>query len=397
MVRTHLHAKIDWFRQRWYPLRWFYGSMFTSSAGRSGYAFACAWFLVVSDEGNPAVAVFFAIISVTELLTSPIAGWITDRFDRRRVFVIAELFRFAAVIVLATALAFYDIRWMIWISAIPFAVCDRVALTASQAMIPSVNKHFSPGTANSLCFFFMQAGGLVAAIAIGLLLHTSTICITFHVIAIAFILSAASMCLIVRDRAGFSSCRGHCGTRFVLKLDTQLLRLIALYALLYGGGVLVSILGPGYVLNELRGNSVDFGELESAWSAGSILGAILLIPLARMARAPALQTVIFMLTALTFGALKFMTLPWVLAVFALAGTLYNLGRVAIEGTLQDVVPGETLGRAKSVLHCAGVSIGLILFGLVSSLDDGVEPSTMFLAFAALLLAAATALAAFGRR
>jgi hypothetical protein len=49
-----------------------------------------------------------------------------------------------------------------------------------------------------------------------------------------------------------------------------------------------------------------------------------------------------------------------------------------------------------VLHCAGVSIGLILFGLVSSLDDGVEPSTVFIAFAALLLATAMVLAAFGR-
>lgn len=145
---------------------WFLASTFASAIGRNGYHIACAWVLIVSGQGSAAVAGFFTIISLTELVTSPLAGWLADRFDRRILYVIAETVRVVAAIVLGAVLMVTSVLWAIGLSAVLFATCDRIALTASQSMIPSISARLSLATANSMTFFLMQSGSLAAAVLV---------------------------------------------------------------------------------------------------------------------------------------------------------------------------------------------------------------------------------------
>ncbi|EHS52932.1 putative transporter protein [Rhizobium sp. PDO1-076] len=186
----------------------------------------------------------------------------------------------------------------------------------------------------------------------------------------------------------------HCGAgsiRSKLHVDARLVYLGAVYAFLFTGGMLVSVVGPGFVLEELRGDAVDFGQLESAWSAGSILGVLLLMPLVRVVKICVLQLVALALTAMFFALLKVLDLPLVLVAFAILGVLYNLGRVGVEVMLQSTVPGPALGRAKGAVHCVGVLLGLVLFGIIAAVADDIPPSTIFLTFAAILAAGAIVL------
>jgi hypothetical protein len=371
--------------------RWFLSCTFISSVGRNGYAVACAWILVRSEAGSAAVATFVAIISLTELLVSPVAGWVCDRCSRRFVFIAADVAR----AFIAGMLILSDQMWVIWLSAMLFASCDRIALTSSQAMIPSVCLHLTPGTANSISFFSMQAGGLVAAALVGILLHGFSAMATFAAIGAAFVISACSMLLVANDN---SHCRsGGSETSSLLKMNARFIHLGANFALLYGGGVLVSILGAGFVLDEMSGTALDFGQLESAWSAGSIIGVVLLIPVAGYAKRPVLLSIILGLIAVLFASLKLSTLPWTLATFAALGALYNLGRVAIEVTLQATIPHSALGRAKGIFHCAGVSVGLMLFGVVSLSSGRLQASTVFLLYAGVMVASTAILAAMRPR
>lgn len=150
--------------------------------------------------------------------------------------------------------------------------------------------------------------------------------------------------------------------------------------------MLVSVIGPSFVFVELKGDAIDFGQLEGAWSAGSIMGTLLLIPMLRAARITILQLAILALTAVSFALLKALDIPWTLLIFAVLGALYNLGRVGIEVMLQSSVPQTALGRAKGALHSVGVLLGVVLFGVVAAVGDEVEPSTLFLAFAFILAA-----------
>nr|WP_246200715.1 MFS transporter [Shinella kummerowiae] len=361
---------------------WFLASTFASAVGRNGYHIACAWVLIASGHGSGAVAGFFAIISLVELVTSPAAGWLADRFDRRNLYVIAETMRVVAAAALGTVLMATDVVWAIWLSAVLFATCDRVALTASQSMIPSISAKFSLATANSMTFFLMQSGSLVAAGIVGVLLHASTAMVTFGAISIGFALSAIIMRVV---RHGKNPAEGAEDARpSSLVIDFQFLCLGAIYALLYTGGMLVSVIGPSFVFDEHGGNAIDFGQLESSWSAGSVLGALLLIPLVHAARVPALQFAILGLSAMSFALLKALDPPFTLIAFATLGTLYNLGRVALEVMIQSSVSSATLGRAKGVLHSVGVLLGVVLFAVVSVVADDVPPSSLFLAYGVIL-------------
>ncbi|MEI9406454.1 hypothetical protein [Mesorhizobium argentiipisi] len=75
-------------------------------------------------------------------------------------------------------------------------------------------------------------------------------------------------------------------------MGRHLLRLFAAYALLYGGAVLVTVIGSSFVFEEQQGTAADFGYLEAAWSAGSVIGAAVLVRLTeiRSARLPGCST-----------------------------------------------------------------------------------------------------------
>lgn len=338
----------------------------------------------MSGHGSPAVAAFFAIVSIAELIASPIAGWMSDRYDRRVLYVTADTVRFAGASAFAVMLIKNDSHWAIWLSAILFATADRIALTTSQCMIPSVGIRFSLATANSIVFFLMQSGSLCAASLTGFLLHASPPTNTFAAMGVAFALSTFCMLFVRQEQAPQHSLAEP--TRSRLHVDVRLVFLGAVYAFLYTGGMLVSVVGPSFVFEELRGNAIDFGRLESAWSAGSILGVLLLIPLIRTAKICVLQRVILALTALFFALLKVLDLPFIFVAFAILGVLYNLGRVGVEVMLQSTVPAPALGRAKGVVHCVGVLLGLILFGIIAAVADDIPPSAIFLTFAVTLAA-----------
>ncbi len=361
---------------------WFLASTFASAVGRNGYHIACAWLLIVWGHGSAAVAGFFAIISLTELVVSPFAGWLADRFDRRALYVAAEIVRVTAASVLGATLFASNVLWMISLSAVLFATSDRIALTASQSMIPTISARYSLATANSMTFFLMQFGSLAAAGLIGILLHAASAPYAFGTIATGFLVSAICMWMLRREKRVLGDSRE---VRAVsLAIDFQFLCLGAVYALLYTGGMLVSVNGPSFVFDEHGGSAIDFGQLESAWSAGSIVGALLLIPLIRSAKLPALQLVILGLSAVAFVFLKVLNLHAAFAAFALLGTLYNLGRVTLEVMLQSSVSSATLGRAKGVLHSIGVLLGVVLFAVVSVVADDIQPSTIFLGYGAIL-------------
>lgn len=299
---------------------------------------------------------------------------------------ISDGVRFSVIVLLGIMPDVADLNWTIWISAVVFAIADRVALTSSQSMIPVVAAHISPSSANSKVFFLMQAGSLAAATLIGILLSSLTPNDTFIVLSIGF---AASVCLMWPLRQGYLNSRQERpDAPQKWPFDANLARIGMIYALLYTGGVLVSVIGPSFVLTELAGSANDFGHLETAWSAGTIFGALILIRLTHNMKLAALQIAVVVMTACAFALLKVTLLPWALAVIAVLGMLYNLGRVAIEVTLQSSLPSNSLGRAKGVIHSFAVLLGVMLFGSIAIYGDKVPPSCFFVAYSIVLAAGA---------
>ncbi|RUY98552.1 hypothetical protein [Mesorhizobium sp. M7A.F.Ca.US.007.01.1.1] len=130
---------------------------------------------------------------------------------------------------------------------------------------------------------------------------------------------------------------------------------------------------------------MDFGYLEAAWSAGSLIGAVSLCRIERAMSIHARHLMLLALTALVLMALAYLRTPWTVILFAALGFLYNLGRVSVEVTLQTHVSVYLLGRAKGIMHSVAVALGLLVFGIGAAVGDRAFPSTIFFSFGVVLI------------
>ncbi|MEO5757843.1 MAG: MFS transporter [Mesorhizobium sp.] len=385
LVRIH-HAKGGADHSN--PFVGFLASTLSAAVGRNGYYLASAWILVERGYGSASVATLLAIVSGVEFVASPLVGVAADRFDRRRLNVTADLSRCVITLATACALLYFDAFLTICLSAVLFSLCDRAALTTSQAMIPAMARGRDLVALNSIVFFVMQFGNLGAALLAGPLLHDRSPTLLFTVLAAFFIVSAGSLVLVRLDPVSRDV---RVAKMSATQIDRSLLRLIAVYALLYAGAVLVSAMGSSFVFQEQKGTAVDFSYLESAWSAGSLIGAASLIRIQRAMSTHALHLMLLGSTGLVFMALTSLRMPWAVVLFAALGLLYNLGRVSVEVTLQSRVSANLLGRAKGVMHSVAVALGLLVFGIAAIAGDRVVPSTIFFGFGVMLLISISAL------
>ncbi|WP_457155834.1 MFS transporter, partial [Mesorhizobium sp. P5_C1] len=236
------------------------------------------------------------------------------------------LSRFVVMLATACALLYMDVFLIICLSAALFSFCDRVALTSSQSMIPVIADGRDLVASNSAVFFVMQFGNLGAALLAGPLLHERSPALPFTVLAAFFLFSAGCLALmqlepVLRDvRIAKIS---------AAQIDLSLRRLIVVYALLYTSAVLVSVMGASFVFQEQKGTAVDFGYLETAWSAGSLIGTVALFRVERAMGTHARHLMFLGLTALILMALAYLRTPWTVILFAALGFLYNLGRVSV--------------------------------------------------------------------
>ncbi|TCM50677.1 hypothetical protein C8J36_1119 [Rhizobium sp. PP-F2F-G48] len=373
---------------------WFLASIFASSFARTGYQIVCAWLLVAGGDGSAAVANFFLLVSMTELIASPAAGWLADHCNRRKICMVADTAHAAAMICVAMTQPETATQHVIWISAVLYAVGDRLSLTSSQAMIPTVGITLTLAARNAAVFFIMQAGALCAAILVGVMLHASTASAAFLSLSAAFLAGGLFMA------GATSGDRRSADPQFPSAVQAfdqmDVLRIGSLYSLLYSTGLIVSVLAAGFVRDELVGTALDFGMVEGAWSIGSVIGAIMIARVARSAGLESIQITCLTLAALSFFVLTLASLPSVIGLFVVLGALYNLGRAAAEMQLQSAIPSSHLGRAKGWVHCGCVVLGLALFASISLAPKGTGVAALFQLYAAALVFGTVTFAILGR-
>ncbi|MGO4636987.1 MFS transporter [Mesorhizobium sp. 2RAF45] len=379
LVRIH-HGKGRADRSN--PCLGFLASTLSAAVARNGYYIASAWILVERGYGTAGVATFLAIASIVEFIASPLAGVAADRFDRRCLNVAADLGRFVVMLATACALLYMDVFLIICLSAALFSFCDRVALTSSQSMIPVIADGRDLVASNSAVLFVMQFGNLDAALLAGPLLHERSPALPFTVLAAFFLFSAGCLALMRLEPVSRDGSNAKISAALI---DPSLRRLIVVYALLYTSAVLVSVMGSSFVFQEQKGTAVDFGYLEAAWSAGSLIGTVALFRVERAMGTHARHLMLLGLTALVLMALAYLRTPWTVILFAALGFLYNLGRVSVEVTLQSDVSVYLLGRAKGIMHSVAVALGLLVFGIGAAVGDRAFPSTIFFSFGVVLL------------
>ncbi|WP_341487106.1 MFS transporter [Pararhizobium sp. A13] len=371
----------------------------SGAAGRNAYFVVAAWIAADSSHGPSAVAILLGLGSMAELLTTNLGGALVDRFDRKIICIACDFLRLVLMAASSLGLHYADPLGILFISWVLYAVLDRTYLTSLQALVPSLTERSHLIAFNSLLYIGMQFGNLLAALAAGLLLSMTTRehCFLFALACFALSLSGMLALYTFQVPRAFATpaVHGDClqqGRALPAILPLGPLRMSALcYALIYAMGMLVSVLGSAFVLQELNGTALQFGYLEAAWAAGSIAGCVLLAIYSACGKGLGIAVHLCLSGIVLAGFLFLPNIILALVQMTILGVSYNVARVLIDAEVQHVVPNRELGRARSQIHTVCVAVGLFVYGLITLLGNAVRPSAVFGFFGLLMLAVALAI------
>jgi MFS family permease len=349
-------------RHRDFRLLWI--GQAVSLTGDGIYLVAIAWLVYdISNEPGSLAIVGFAwtLPQVAGLL---LAGVLSDRFERRRLLVIADLIRFAAIGAIAV-LAFgeSDRLWPVVLLVVVYGLGQALFQPAFTAIVPEVVPREELLHANALRELMEPLGMRFAGPALGgVLIAALGVGTAFLIDALTFILSAAVV-MLIRRRPPLRTERGSMW-RDLADGYAYVRAHVWLWGTLVGAAIFLlitygpfEVLLPYIIRNDLDGDAATFGTVLAFGGLGSILAAMILsrTGLPR-------KHITLMWTAWTVGiamdvGLAIAGAAWQMCLIAvLSFGLGTVGMIIWNTLMNTLVPPEMLGRVSSFDWF--VSIGL---------------------------------------
>ena len=340
-------------RHRDFALLWL--GQAVSLVGDGIYLVSIAWLVYDISNTPSALGIVGLAWTLPQVAALLFAGVLTDRFERRRLLVLADLLRVVAVGGIA-ALALTDSAalWSVVVLVVVYGFGEALFQPAFTAIVPSVVPQEQLLQASALRELVEPVGMRFAGPALGgLLIAVSGVGTAFVVDASTFALSALAVSLITRRPAPAVEKRsvGHdlrAGFAFVRERRWLWVTLVSAALTLLAAYGPLEVLLPYLIRNDLGGDAATYGLVLSAGGLGSI-GAALLLSRTGAPR----RHMTFMYVAWAFGTL-------VQALFAIAGSAWQMCIVAFVGfglatagmvvwntLMQTLVPSDMLGRVSS--------------------------------------------------
>lgn len=349
--------------------RWLLASSWTSNIG-DGVALAAAPLLIASMTSSPILVASGAVLQFLPwLLFGLHAGAIADRFDRRRMVMVANA---ARAVVLAALIAFLLTGtaniWIVLAVAFLYGTAEVFVDTASSTLLPMIVKPADLGIGNAR----LQAGYLVAnqfaGPPLGAFLFAAGTALPFLVEVLCVLLA-----IVLVSRMAHTAVPPRANTETKTAAHTDIaeglrwlwqnppVRMLVLIILLFNvtwaapWGVLVL-----YATEHLHMGPVGYGALTTASAAGGILATLSFGWLERHVSFATMMRVVLTLEVLMHLAFALTTAGWVAMVIMFFFGYYAFIWGTISTTVrQRLVPAELQGRVASV-NMVGVFGGMVI-------------------------------------
>lgn len=336
--------------------------------------------LVYERTGSPLLTgLAYALGFLPAVLGGPLLGGVADRFPRRTVMIICDLWRAALVAGMALTDDHVVVLCVLLVGAELLASPFSAARAALLADVLTGEAYLAASALGNITFQVAQVAGFAAA---GAVIATVGSSATLLVDAATFMVSAALLRAGVQPRppalgapgAPSSPARQHSSPLRLLLTDPQLRRLVG-YALLCGCySVPEALAAP--LADGLHRGPTTIGVLMAAQPTGAALGALLLTRLVGHDRRLALMGP---LAVLASGALlafvRSTNAPFAVALLVLSGlgTAYQLPANAAFVT---AVPAAVRGRAFGLVQSGIVAVQGVGFLLAGALAERLPPHTV---------------------
>ncbi|MGH2774982.1 MAG: MFS transporter [Actinomycetota bacterium] len=317
-----------------------------------------------------------------------LGGLISDRFDRRRVMIVADLIRFAAIgsIGLLSVGGVLDL-WHIIVLVAFYGIGDALFNPAFGAIVPDVVPQDLLTEANALDqfikpFMLRLIGPAIGGLLVGLLGPGEA----FLIDGATFFVSAAAIYLMrtkARHAAGevtVASIRSDLATGFNFVRSHPWLwgtLLAAAMALLTFFGPF-QVLVPYVIKNELGGSPQDIGWVYAIGGAGGILGAIIVGQRGLPRRHILFMYCSWAVSGLAISGFGLANSLWQMWVASLLMAATNTASMVVWGTLlHRLVPAGMRGRVHSFDWLVSVALVPLSFALTGPIANAVgEQATL---------------------
>ncbi|MGH3041737.1 MAG: MFS transporter [Gaiellaceae bacterium] len=362
-----------------------------SLMGDGVYVVAIAWQVYTLSDSPTALSLVGLAWTLPLGLFVLVGGVISDRFERRRIMIAADIVRAcAAGAIGALSLTGAIELWHLIALAAVFGTGEAFFGPAFTSIVPQIVPRHLLLQANSLDQFIRPfafllvgpalGGWLVAALGPGQ---------AFVLDGATFLVSALAISLI-RHRSQIRSEVSEAQTSMLRELREGLafvkahawlwatLLAAAVFLLAYWGPI--DVLVPYLVRNELGGDASDFGLVLACGGIGSILAALVLGQ-----RGLPRRHITFMYSAWTIGSLALVgfglagTVWQMQAISFLEGAFFTAGMVVWGTLVQTLVPGELLGRVTSLDWFVSTSLVPVSFALTGPVSAVLGAQTTLIA------------------
>ena len=351
-----------------------------SSLGSGATAVAFGFFLY--DRTGSAVWLsvwYFLSFGISGILT-PVAGWLADRFDRRRLIIWSNL---AAA---GCSLALIATSQPVALVSIAFiaSIVGRAGYPAFGAALPNVVGEEELEWANGTMGVAFNVGNLIGPIVGGALYVAAGKSVVFAFDAATYLVATLA---VVSLRMPFRAPRGDddspheerrgllLGFRVVLR-DPVLRALLIIWALGYFS-VDIVLVGELPLARAMGAGALAFGILEASWGGGSIIGSLVGRKLRKDQDARAILAGV---VGIAIGNVLIAVSPWFVAVVVLGGV------VAIASGVEDVAgfsliqrrsADEVRGRVLSTFSTVGLMANAIAFAMAGAIVETFGPRAVF--------------------
>jgi DHA3 family tetracycline resistance protein-like MFS transporter len=346
----------------------------TSRLGDSLYRIALSWWVLEKTGSAVAMGTVLIFSQIPLLLFLLIGGVVVDRFPRIRIMFASDILS-GLVITFVAIFSWLDLLqiWHIYVASILFGFVEAFFFPAYQAVVPQITPSNLLTSANSLNGLSQRMTGIVGPALGAALVAAGGTSMTFALDALSFFISA--LCVLPLLRLQLDQSQGNTGIPETIG-NTEISAKAALrqgfmdllegfklvmripwiwITILLFGFVNIMEAGPRavalpFLIKEDLGADVELlGLLGSAASLGFVIGMIWLGQYVRLHR----RGLLAYLSVLVSGSVL-LPFAFKLPVPILVGSMF-IGGIATSvfaliwtHTLQEMVPGNMLGRVYSI-------------------------------------------------
>ena len=389
-------------RERDFRLLW--SGMCVSLMGDGAFLVALAWQVYVLSDTATAMSLVGIAMTVPTIVFLLVGGVASDRLDRRRIMLAADLVRAAAVGLLAVLSLTGALEiWHIVVLVVFYGAGAAFFAPAFDAIVPELLPPERLAQANALDqmvrpIAMRLAGPALGGVVIGAF-GTGT---AFALDAATFLVSAAAL-LAMRRRAprtapAEASLRTDLrdGWRFVRRRSWLWATFgsAAIAYLLFMGPV--EVLLPLLVKHELKGTATELGLVFAAGGLGSVACAVVLGRRGLPRRNVTFMYVVWTLATLAVAGYGLSSAVWQLMLACMVFNGFETAGTIVWATMkQRHVPAAMLGRVSSLDWLISIGLLPLSFALTGPVSAAIGVRATFVA-AGVLGAAVTFAALFIR-